>query len=406
MKFDVGRTYMVSSPNGCSVYNSRYLIYKEIPAGGSRLFVAQESELQLDDSEAVVTEVRDGVSMLLGELMGKLPEWFAPLKAELTALLDGSKFELAWLAGEKKLVLHTDRVSDELLAAVEATAEAAMPATATLAQYNHHIDISWRDINKYAECVTVDDMLAVNPDYQNDLTSDLQWLYPLPKMTRLPSMKDSAARVFVCNTPKAQYTYAAYQGCGFEVVEYNAPLISSFDSVFRRMPNLHTLKGDFTKIVNGLNAMGNNPKLTSFNSTLSNLSNGKGIFNDCRLNKSSALRVMTSIPAYTSGDHQLTIGIHVDHKSDDEVLAAIAEAEAKGWTLGVQWNGTPTAQASVTYGLRKPPIYAKVSELENGERVLDWGHYVTDPTGYEEFRSVEAAREYFGLPEEDLTETE
>ena len=47
-------------------------------------------------------------------------------------------------------------------------------------------------------------------------------------------------------------------------------------------------------------------------------------------------------------------------------------------------------------------IYARVSE-HDGERFLDWGDYVTDSSGYEEFESVEAAREYYGLPAEDLT---
>ncbi|MBR5185596.1 MAG: hypothetical protein IKW19_04790 [Akkermansia sp.] len=112
--------------------------------------------------------------------------------------------------------------------------------------------------------------------------------------------------------------------------------------------------------------------------------------------------MLNTIPTWNDGaSHLLTIGIHVDHKADDEVLEAIANAEARGWTLTVQWNGTPTAQTAATYGLRKPPIYARVSEKENGERYLDWGHYVTDPSGYEQFRSVEAAREYFGLPDEE-----
>ena len=101
----------------------------------------------------------------------------------------------------------------------------------------------------------------------------------------------------------------------------------------------------------------------------------------------------------------ITLGIHVDHKTDAEVLDAIANAEANGWTMTVQWNGTPTAQASVTYGLRKPPIYAKVSEMERPdgttERVMDWGHYVTNPEDYQEFLSLEEAREYFGLPVEN-----
>jgi hypothetical protein len=128
------------------------------------------------------------------------------------------------------------------------------------------------------------------------------------------------------------------------------------------------------------------------------------MFSGCQLDAESVPRVLDSLPSYTSGTHRIGLGIHVDHQGDETVLAAIANAEAKGWTLTVQWTGTPSASASVTYGLRKPLIYARVSEYELPDgttaRTLDWGHYVTDPTGYEEFRSVEAAREYFGLAEE------
>jgi hypothetical protein len=85
------------------------------------------------------------------------------------------------------------------------------------------------------------------------------------------------------------------------------------------------------------------------------------------------------------------------------VLAAIADAESKGWTLTVQWNGTATAQTASTFGLRKPPIYAKLGTMERLDgstvSVLDWGHYVTnwEENGYQEFASVEEAEEYFNI---------
>ena len=120
--------------------------------------------------------------------------------------------------------------------------------------------------------------------------------------------------------------------------------------------------------------------------------------NNTILNKTSALRVFNTIPPYTSGTHNLTIGIHVDHQADEEVLAAIEAAEAKGWKLTVQWNGTAGTSTSSTYGLRGPLVYARVIEDEYG-RHLEWGHYVSDPTGYEEFRSVDSALAYFGFEE-------
>lgn len=138
-----------------------------------------------------------------------------------------------------------------------------------------------------------------------------------------------------------------------------------------------------------------------FDSVTPLLVKGVSMFNKCILNKESTLRFLNSIPSWSDGaEHKITIGIHIDHQTDEEVLAAIANAESKGWALTVEWNGTATAAASVMrFGQL---IYAKVGEIEmpdgTTERVLDWGHYVTDETGYETFRSLESAYEYFGLP--------
>ena len=193
-----------------------------------------------------------------------------------------------------------------------------------------------------------------------------------------------------------------FQGKALTSWDIDLPALTKATSMFQDCSMLTTFTSDMPALTDGSYMFSTCRELTTFTSDLPALTKGSGMFESCKLNKESALRVLNSIPAYTSGSHKLTIGIHIDHKTDEEVLAAIDAANAKGWTLTVQWNGTPTAQAATTYGLRKPPIYARVSEIERPdgttERYLDWGHYVTDPTGYEEFRSVEAAREYFGLP--------
>ncbi|MBR5522463.1 MAG: leucine-rich repeat protein [Akkermansia sp.] len=175
--------------------------------------------------------------------------------------------------------------------------------------------------------------------------------------------------------------------------------LTNGSSMFNICTALTSFDSDLSSLTNGYYMFYNCTALTSFDSDLSSLTNGGGMFHLSKLNKASALRVLSSIPAYTSGTHSLTIGIHVDFKTDEEVLAAISAAESKKWTMTVQWNGTAGTSAASTYSMRGELIYARVVE-ENGERMLDWGHYVTDETGYETFRSIEAAREYFGIEEE------
>lgn len=177
--------------------------------------------------------------------------------------------------------------------------------------------------------------------------------------------------------------------------EANLSSLTNANNMFYGCDKLTRFTGDLSKLSDG-RGMFYNAAITNFASDLPKLKYGHGMFSGCKLNKESALRVLASLP---SASGPFYIGIHIDHKADEEVIAAIADAEAKGWTLTVQWNGTATASAAATYGLRGPLVYARVVE-ENGERMLDWGHYVTDETGYETFRSIEAAREYFGIEEE------
>lgn len=133
------------------------------------------------------------------------------------------------------------------------------------------------------------------------------------------------------------------------------------------------------------------------------LENGGGMLSGCILDKGSAVRVLTSLPAWASGTHLLTIGIHVDHQSDEDVINAIAEAEEKGWTLTVQWNGTATAATATTWGRRKPVFARLGAPMEDGTPSLDWGHYVTnaEENGYTEFASLEEAKEHFNIKDDE-----
>jgi hypothetical protein len=489
-----GKTYSVHTMKGCTIIEpDGWQKTIEAPDG---YFDAHFGSVVIDGDDAA--DIRELFKLapyqklrLLGVVGGGVPAWLKALETELTALLDGSKFELAWLAGEKKLVVHTDRVSDELLAAVKATAEAAMPEGAVLVQYNHNIEVSWRDIDpelepmlagKYEECKTLDDIIAVDENYLQDVTPSGAWSclltnfesnngksstfgkeltafnVPLPKLATAHGLFSKAAfRTFKWPLNELVNARQMFSQSSLEFFDISLPKATDVFQMFFYNANLkfirtyipkgslHCFCNESKKLeevecdlgqkrnltadqafenctalkkitlgdtgISNLNRTFNLCKsLSELYATFSSLSGSLSAFNGCILNADSALRVLNSIPSYTSGEHQLTIGIHVDLKTDDEVLAAIANAESKGWAMTVQWNGTPTAQASVTYGLRNSPIYAKVSETERSdgttERVLDWGHYVTDETGYEVFRSVEAAREYFGLPDEPLTETE
>lgn len=136
------------------------------------------------------------------------------------------------------------------------------------------------------------------------------------------------------------------------------------------------------------------------NCHLYSLSDAANVFDAALFDKETALRIFDDIPVTNSTDRRIGIGIHVDHENDADILAAIDNAETnKNWIVTIRWNGTPTSTVS-TMAMGQL-IYAKVGEhkLSDGtiEQYLDWGHYVTDETGYETFRSLESAYKYFNL---------
>lgn len=346
-----GATYAVTSATTCTVTDANGLVLCTAEPGSQAFFVATTPAISFSDPAAVVTATFNA----------------APAKLMALGLLGGG-----------------DKVDPFL---------------------------------KYAECVTVADMQAVNPDYKNDLTTDGEWIYPLPNLR-------TATDLFRLNGAiKHINFYAPNLTSGRRILNDCGKLLT----VEAYMPNFKSGSGEYD---NGLFICGS-PKLTkciihaiSENTStltyfasgcrslsefsipdlpkLSSITNG---FNLTQLDKKSILRLLGQLPTWTSGEHLATIGIHTDLQTDDEVIAAIENAEAKGWTLTVQWNGTATAQTASTFGLRKP-VYAKVGNMVlpdgTAEQYLDWGHYVTnaEENGYMEFRSVEEAREYFGLPAE------
>ncbi len=88
-------------------------------------------------------------------------------------------------------------------------------------------------------------------------------------------------------------------------------------------------------------AMFSSVKLTGLPESLNlgALTDGYTMFQQARLDKESAVRVLGTLSAMTDGaEHIFTIGIAAEHEGDADVSAAVAGAEAKGWTVDVRFN--------------------------------------------------------------------
>lgn len=72
--------------------------------------------------------------------------WVTELKRALITYLGSFQLVVDYLPDEKKLIVHTDRVSDETYAEVATIAAEYIPSGVTLVQYNHDISIPWQEI--------------------------------------------------------------------------------------------------------------------------------------------------------------------------------------------------------------------------------------------------------------------
>jgi hypothetical protein len=367
----------------------------DVPAGGQSVILALDKKLIIDgDDNAKFVEVRWGTNAAVGSR--SIP-WMSDVVDGLVSIVGVDKLDVSYIPAENKLIVHTDRLEGEQLAAVTDMLERFVPGFIEVAQYNHNMEVSWRElpfyipldrVNKYDSCVNSNELNAVDSNFQRDF-------YQVDGKT---------VYAYFFSNLKGEFKYPL--NATVDDIFIYAPLATRIDIWGYFIDMLGEVRGNLNAVTSIGPAAGY--RLTKWRIKLPSLRTGDKAFNGKTLDKEAALIILKSIPPWTDGAaHLLTLGIHVDHKTDDEVLAAIANAESKGWKMTVQWNpngGTYVTPAAATYGLRKPPIYAKVGEIElpdgTTERVLDWGHYVTnwEERGYEQFRSLESAYEYFNLP--------
>ena len=122
------------------------------------------------------------------------------------------------------------------------------------------------------------------------------------------------------------------------------------------------------KLKNGNNMFtcGSVRNFQTFNSELPSLESGTNMFHNAKLDKDSVIRILTSIPSFTNGSHALTIGIHNDYYYDKNIPSHIIEAENKGWTLTLEWNGNPTKNEVISP--------EKIAKLELDSITLPYGY--------------------------------
>lgn len=319
-------------------------------------------------------------------------------------------------------------------------------------------------------------MLAVNPDFANDLTSDGKWIYPLPNLedtqssnskafwtgstasfpalkqfcVPLPKLKKGRALFFNCPNlvtpqvyefPELVDNFVMFGLCHsmtyiklvipnvtnvWQIVWSSRNIrhivieddnITALTATFGELSNIEIVECNTSKVQNAQLAFCYAPKLKEFPLEFPSLTNAPRMFEGSYITGRQAITILNSIPAYSSGDHLITMGIHIDYDNDTEVLAAIDNATARGWTVTTQWNGTPTSGAS-TYGFKRVWVrktqdaeYGRYKDANGTRWSVEWCDMLSAPDGstpdahgYELYRSVDAAVAYWELAEYEQEE--
>ena len=371
---------------------------------------------QLDSGELTIFQRKVNILYTLCE-KNYIPLSLVRKIVEKTTGKDDIKCELYFDKEQNKFIVHTDRADENTLEDGNSIINQILPKGVELERYNHNIEIGWECLNKYTNCTNTTDIITINPDYKTDLSSDGEWVYKLDSLTSGSKMFENCATLSTFSSELPSLTNASsmfYRCSALPSFNINLPSVTTSMQMFENCKKLTSFSGALPKLSNANYMFNGDDKLINFSSELPKLSSAIGMFILCKLGKASTIKICSSLPSYTSGTHNITIGIHVDHQSDEEVLAAIDNATAKGWTVTTQWNGTVTTS---TYSLRptqSQAIYAKYESEELGMYIdannvrysVNWGHMISSPDGkspdelgYQEFASLEEALTTWGLTE-------
>lgn len=369
------------------------------------------------------------------------------LVEEIATKTSGKDVEIFYDKEQGKLIVHTDRAEGDTVEITNSIINKVLPDSVEIERYNHNLEISWDNLNKYAECKNRTDMVAVNPNYKLDLPSDGEWVYLLPAMTDANNLfqgtyqgnyvyvdGSSPIKKIDMSLPNLTSAYRMFSWCEVESVRLNAPKLNNFE--FWACSHLKTVEitgsptsisftgtgaitvvkiSDTSKITRADNAFDCAQKLEEFPLSYPALNSAVNMFRDCKLSSEQVINVLDSLPSWQDEKtHSIGFGIHVDYQADEEVLAAIDAATAKGWTVTTRFNGTATASTFTLRPTPTPPVYAKREPSEYGRSVdttgsrfeVDWWHEIYSPDGkspeelgYQEFASLEEALTTWGLTE-------
>lgn len=359
----VGKSYAVTSPNDCTVTDGDGVQVCEVKGGTQGFFVAQTTEATLSDNNARLTLVFKGAPALGGNGDGG-----AALQGRNNTFTQTNTFNGAVALNGGTVLNGTLATPGTSIPANEVGGYTALAAATAL-----------------KVGFTTQEWLDLLPGVQGDLPAGMSFPaaldvanFGLPQdplgntrkgrvfsaeTTKIPDAWTFDNLVSFCVSSGATHPNGLFFGCskltalpaGMTLSNlvnggraYNSSAVQGRFGMFNGCSSLIALPEGMTlpQLAYGEGMFLNCSSLTSLpeGMTLSSLTNGMYMFNGCNLDAASVLRVLESIPIYTSGIHWLSLGKKATWVDDVDVAAALGTTipiaarsyTVKGWTITVQ----------------------------------------------------------------------
>ena len=211
----------------------------------------------------------------------------------------------------------------------------------------------------FSECVsltswTVDLPKLTNSSYMFSICNKLpSWTVDLPNLADGNNMfyQCSGLTSFSSELPNlTSGIYMFYKCTGLTSFSADLSNLTNGAQMFNGCSVLTSFSGDLSKLKGTSSSDGgyrmfyNCSKLTSFNSTLPALAYGQDMFYGCILDEASVLRILNSIPTYTSGTPKLHLGKRTNYLNSTDIaallgtttpIAASTSYSYKGWIITI-----------------------------------------------------------------------
>ena len=307
----------------------------------------------------------------LGQNKVEIPDGVTTLWPDGDALVDNFVYdggELVGFVDNKALINNSSKTStinyDYVRLHLENFSEGDI--TFNLSERTKYFTVTYgstfaEEVFKYKGCTTVDEVIAVNPDYRTNDIIDGVWT------ERLDDLENGIEMFMISN---------------ITLFSADLPSLTDGTRMFMGASDLTSFSADLSSLTNGTMMFSNCRKLTSFSSDLSSLTNGSTMFLFCKLDTVSVQNIADTINTPTDkGKINIGIGNTTPNEQEEAAFNTIA---SKNWTVYVNgnsdsniWNPTATTPIDGEQTTTPIPFWAKSvpTTKETAEYVDEQGNF-------------------------------